>query len=240
MPAENNYKEQIGKLIGLQQVDSKIYDLASEKESFPERLSVFDQTLDQKKAGVKNSEEALKQLQVKKNEKDVDMQAKEEKIKKLQSNLYQIKNNKEYQAIQQEIDSIKADVSLIEEDIIALFDKIEQAQEAMAHEKHIFDEEKKKVETEKEKIKSEEKKIDSELAELKAERDKALEGVSDEILKRYDAILKNKGRTALAKLTGGICGECHMSLRSQVINDVKLRKNLIFCENCARILYDED
>jgi len=56
----------------------------------------MDDSLEGKKAGMKSADEAFKSLQVSKGEKETDMQAKEEQIKKYEADLYQIKNNKEY------------------------------------------------------------------------------------------------------------------------------------------------
>ena len=36
------------------------------------------------------------------------------------------------------------------------------------------------------------------------------------------------------------CGGCNMNLPPQVINEIMMKKNLIFCESCARILYIEE
>ena len=233
-------KNEIKKLIQLQEMDSHLFDLKSQLETFPERLNEMDESLEAKKGGMEEAEEDLKRLKVLKGEKETDMQAKEEKIKKHDGELYQIKNNKEYQALQQEIDSIKADVSLVEEEIIKLFDEIEAAQGRFEEEKKKFEEEREAVEEEKNVIKEEEKKFSSELSELKAKRDEFASSVSSEALGQYERILEKRGKTALAKVEGNFCSECNMQLRPQIINEAKLQKALVFCENCTRILYAEE
>ncbi|MEA3488977.1 MAG: C4-type zinc ribbon domain-containing protein [Candidatus Omnitrophota bacterium] len=240
MPEQVNIKEEIKKLIQVQELDAEIYDLSAEKGSFPGRLNEMDSSLEEKKGGMQDAEEELKKLQVSKSEKETDMQAKEEQINKHESELYQIKNNKEYKALQQEIDSIKADVSLLEEDIINLFDAIEAAQAKCEQEKKIFEDEKQKVEKEKETIKSEEKRLSERLNELTAKRKEFSGAVAPKVLQEYERILKSRGRIAIVKVNGEFCGECNIHLRPQVINEAKMKKNLVFCENCVRILYDED
>ena len=233
-------KNEVKKLIQLQEMDSHLFDLKSQLETFPERLNEMDESLEAKKGGMEEAEEDLKRLKVLKGEKETDMQAKEEKIKKHDGELYQIKNNKEYQALQQEIDSIKADVSLVEEEIIKLFDEIEAAQSRFEEEKKKFEEEKQSVEKEKGVIKEEEKKFSAEFDELKVKRDEFASGVSGEALGKYQRILDKRGKTALAKVEGNFCSECNMQLRPQIINEAKLQKALVFCENCTRILYAEE
>ncbi len=240
MPEQIDIKEEIKKLVQLQEMDSEIFDLRSQKEYFPVRLKEMDDSLEDKKTGMENAENALKSLQVSRSEKETDMQAKEEKIAKHEGELYQIKNNKEYQALQQEIDSIKADVSLIEEDIIMLLDEVEAAQARVEEEKKKFEVEKQSVESEKETIKAEEKQVDDRLKDLTARRGEFTKNIAPNVLSQYEKILENRGKTAIARIDGEFCGECNMTLRPQMINEAQLKKNLVFCESCSRILYAED
>lgn len=235
-----NYKEEIKKLIDLQEMDAEIYDLRSQLEVFPTRIKEMDDSLETKKGGMEAADEALKMLQVSKNEKEMDMQDKEEKIKKHESELYLIKNNKEYTALKHEIDSIKADVSLVEEDIITLFDEIEAAQSRCAEEKKIFEEETQQVEKEKQVIKGEEKQLTERVNSLASQRAEVVSAIDPALLGRYEAILESRGRIALTKVTDEFCGGCNMHLRPQIINEATLKKNIVVCENCSRILYAEE
>ena len=239
MPANIDLKTEIGKLVQIQKIDSQIYDLESRKRSFPARLDEMDRSLEEKTEGCELAEEKLKKLRVLKNEKETDLQASEEKIKKHESELYQIKNNKEYKALQQEIENIKADVSLLEEEIIGLFDEIETAAAKLQEEKELFENEKASVEKEKDIIRSEEKELDKELTSLKQQREDMSGEVDTSLLDLYSRILVHRGRTAMSRLSGEFCSECNMHLRPQVINEIRLRKKIVQCENCARILYVE-
>ena len=233
-------REEIKKLIQLQELDTEIFDLQSKKETFPVRIKEMDDSLEAKRSGMKEAEDELKKTQLAKNAKETDMQAKEELIKKHDGELYQIKNNKEYQALQQEIDSIKADVSLLEEDLINLFDEIEKAQARCEEEKRIFEEEKQRIEKEKQNIKAEEKALSERLNELGAKRDDFVKTIDQGILGQYERILENRGRVALARINGEFCSECNIHLRPQTINEAKLKKKITCCESCARMLYAED
>jgi predicted nucleic acid-binding Zn-ribbon protein len=235
-----DYKEQLTKLIALQELDAEIYDLRSKKELIPERLEEINSSLEGKKGAMESADKELKDLQVAKGDKENEMASLEEKVKKHEADLYQIKNNKEYKALQQEIESIKADISLLEEDIINLLDKIDAAQTKMDDEKKIFETEKQKAGSEQEDIKKEEKEIDARLAELDGKRKDSVQGVDPTILARYERILENRAGIALAKVEGEFCGKCHMTLRPQVINEARLKKNPVFCESCSRILYAEE
>ena len=234
------FKEQIRKLVQLQELDSEIFDLTAKKETFPVRIKEMDDSLEAKKGGMEAADTEFKRLQVLKGEKETDMQAKEEKIAKHDSELYQIKNNKEYQALQQEINSIKADVSLLEEELINLFDEIEKARVKCEAEKKIFEKETQDVEKEKQAIKTEETELTARLGDITSKRSEFAEGVAHDVLDKYQKILAKRGRIAITPVKDEFCGACNMHLRPQIINDAKIQKNLVLCENCVRILYVED
>ena len=168
------------------------------------------------------------------------MKSREEKVIKHEGDLYQIKNNKEYQALVKEIGNIKADVSLFEEEIIKLFDEIEEAQDLFEKEKRTFDSEKQEIENEKNRIKAEEKELLTKIDGKRKERDEIIKGISPEIFNKYSAILENRGRIALAKVNNGFCGACYMQLIPQVINEAQMKKKITYCNYCARMLYAED
>ncbi|MFH1665689.1 MAG: C4-type zinc ribbon domain-containing protein [Candidatus Omnitrophota bacterium] len=235
-----SFKTQLEKLIELQALDTELFDIKSLLETFPARIREMDDSLGSKMEGSKNAEQALKNLQVEKNQKEIDMQDKEEKINKHQAQLYQIKNNKEYKALQQEIASIKADVSLIEEEIINLFDAIDGAQKRCDGEKRILEEEKRHVESEKEKLKAEEKALSAKTGEISVKRDEYSRMVEHAIMAEYEKIRENRGRVALARIESECCGGCNMQLRQQVINEAQLKKNIVICGNCSRMLYVEE
>jgi uncharacterized protein len=82
MPEAIDVRGELKKLIELQGVDLEMFELKSELDSFPARLAEMDASLETKKSGMNAAEQELKRLQVLKNEKETDMQEREEKIKK--------------------------------------------------------------------------------------------------------------------------------------------------------------
>ncbi|MFA4991534.1 MAG: C4-type zinc ribbon domain-containing protein [Candidatus Omnitrophota bacterium] len=240
MEQAKTIKEQIGILIQLQAVDSEIYTFTKEKNSAPIKLKAIEDSLESKKAGIKQAEENLKTLQVKLKEKEVVLQQKEEQIQKLQNQLFQLKTNKDYSAMLTEIGGIKADDSLIEEDIIRLMDDIEAAKKKIAEEKDIFKKEEAGSQKEKEQIGLRVKEIDSRLAELSAKRAGMAPGIEKQVMAKYERVLKNKDGLGLVEIEGDSCGGCHMNLPPQVISEVKLREDIIICGSCSRILYIDD
>lgn len=240
MEQDKTIREQIGLLIELQVLDTQIYALNKEKGSIPGHLKAVEDALENEKTCIKQAEEDLKNLQIKLKEKEISLQQKEEQIKKLQVQLYQLKSNKEYSAMLVEIEGIKADDSLIEEEIIKFMDVIDNAKNNILKEKELFKQEELKAQKEKDVINARVKEIDSKLEGLYAERERIVPNIEKQIMARYDRVLKNRDGLAMVSIEDGACGGCHMNLPPQVINDVKMKEDVIVCGSCSRILYIKD
>ena len=235
-----NVEEQTKMLLELQELDSEVLDKRNILEFIPEKIKQLDEELESKSANLKAMEETLKKVQLNHKEKDGGLQTKEEAIKKHQSQLSQIKTNKEYTALQKEIDSLKADSSLLEEDIINSLDKIDEIKKNITKEREVFEIEKKKTEEDKNKMEAERKSAEAEYNDLSNKRKEFASKIDRSILSRYDRILKNKNGLAMVPVVSNACGGCNMNLPPQVINEARLRRELVFCGNCARILYSKE
>ena len=234
-----NMEEQIKMLLELQVLDLEIFSKKKILDEMPEAMKELDDLLELKSSNLKKLEEDLKALQLKRKEKETDLASKEASIKKYQGQLFQIKTNKEYTALENEIAVIKADNSLLEEDILKFFDDADSLGQEIDKEKELLVSEKTKTDEQKGAMASEIKKAEGEFNELRGKRQGFCDKIDKKILYRYERILENRNGRAMVPIVEGNCGGCHMNLPPQVINEVRLKKDLVFCGNCARILYIE-
>lgn len=238
--AQDNLREQINKLIEMQTVDSEIYSLQSEKDAKPEEIKKLDMSFEEKKKHLAELEKKLLDLQKQRKERELDLAVKEDQIKKNQMQLYQLKTNKEYAAMLKEIDGVKADISVIEDKIIGILDQADAAKKDTDKEKHNLQEEEKTINAEKNKIQIRIKEIDERLAQLKAERDRVLPGITPKIINQYERVLKSRDWLAIVKVKNNACQGCYMNVPPQVINLIKMYDHLVTCGVCQRILYIDD
>ena len=235
-----NLKDQIKMLIELQGLDTQIFRLEDELAAIPERIKNKEAEFKEKDAGLKQLEDELKALQVKRKEKEGDLEAKEGNIKKYQQQLNQVKTNKEYKALQDEIGRIRADNSIIEEDILKIFDEVDAENKRIAKEKEFLKGEEAKFAEEKKKLVEEEKRLKAESDGFKAQREILAAKVDKKILTKYDKIIKSKDGLAVVTIADGACQGCFRILPPQVTNEVKMNLDVVYCDNCARILYLEE
>ena len=235
-----NTEEQIKLLVELQKLDSQILKMEDELSSIPERLSKLESDFNEKSADLKKHEDNAKALQLKRKEKEGELQVKEDIIKKYTTQMYQVKTNKEYTALQEEIGRVKADSSLIEEALLKIFDQVDAENKEVATQKEFLKKEDIVMREEKKKLDADAIRVKSDLDILKAERAKLTVKIDQKILARYDRILANKDGLAVVPITGESCQGCFGHMPAQVINEVRLNTSIICCENCTRILYIEE
>jgi uncharacterized protein len=232
--------QQMGFLIKLQAIDSQVYRLKAEAEEKPKHIALLKNSLESKKAGIKQAEDNLKALQLKRKEKEIALGSKEGEIKKLEGQLYQIKTNKEYTAMINEIGSRKADNSLLEEEIINLMDSIDGAKSVLNNENEKFSQESKNIDVQIKEIEKDISDIELQVSEFEKKRQELLPSLDSKLLPEYERILSGREGQALAQVVHDACGGCYMQLPPQVINEIKMKQSIVRCENCQRMLYITD
>jgi predicted nucleic acid-binding Zn-ribbon protein len=238
--AVTNLKAQLTSLVQLQTLDTEIYALRNEKEAKPQEIKVLGDAFEQKKQSLAALETKLQDLQRQRKERELELGSKEEATKKLQGQLYQLKTNKEYQAMLQQIDDSKADASLIEDKILESLDAIDKAKTEIEKEKVRLQEEEKAFNAQKKTIEERIKEIDARLAELESKRKQILPVIEKKILAQYERILSSRDALAIVRVINSTCQGCNMFVPPQVINLIKMYERIITCEVCNRMLYIEE
>ncbi len=230
-------KSQIIGLVKLQELDTQIYVLKNEKESKPAEINAIKASFEAKKQNLSVLENAFLDIQKQRKEKELELAANAETVKKLQGQLYSLKTNKEFQAMLQQIADAKADGSLIEEKILISFEESDKAKARIDDENLKLKEEEKLFLEQKKKVKSRIKEIDDHLNQLYAQREQAAETVDPKMLAEYERILSSRDGLAIVAVVNNSCSGCHMLLPPQVINLIKMYDHIVTCEVCNRIFY---
>ena len=231
------FNEQIKILAELQKIDAEIYQLKKELSAHPAIQQKIDAEFEKKRAGIKAAEEEFKKFQMKQKEKEGDLLSKEDKIKKLQAQLYQLKSNKEYAAMDLEIKGLKADKSVLEEEILKFLDSADQVKSTFEKEKELVAGEEKKAKVEIEALKKKTEEIGAVIQAHEEKRKGYLPSIDPKLISQYERILAKREGLALVPVRNNSCGGCHLELPPQAVHEIRLQDKLIMCESCARILY---
>ena len=162
-----------------------------------------------------------------------------EAIEKYETQLKDIKNNREYTSLTKEIEYQNIEIQIAEK-------KIAQNEANSLHKKEIINACKEKI-VEKEaelKIKSDE--LDLIIAETETEEKKLLKDskkaskiIDQRLLNGYTKIReKSANGLAVVSVERDACGGCFSKIPPQMHLDIQMHKKVTVCEHCGRILID--
>ena len=232
--------DQLDILKRLQAIDGELFRLRKEEKERPKELERAAAQVAAQEAAVKAAESKLTALQLTQKEKEGELQTREAQVKKLQGQLFQVKTNKEYSAMQHEIEALKADNSLLEEAILKTFDAIDQAAKARKAEQAKLAEQQEQLRRERERVERELETIRAQIGKLELDRKTLTPDAPKASLAIYERILGIREGLAMVPLLNDSCGGCHRRLPPQVVNQVYLKADLVTCESCNRILYFDE
>jgi len=233
-----NLKKELRQLVQLQEIDTKIYKLQEDKDkALPIQLEKIKKEFEEMSKNFTTAEEKFKKLQLEKKDKELELATKEGELKKLQTQLYQLKSNKDYQAMLTTIGSNKADMLTIEEAILIIMESLEEATKECTEQKEALGQEEKSFKDQEVRLTESVKNAEIDISNLNNKRKVIAEGIDKKILSDYERLLVSRKGLALVPVKGNGCGACHMRLNHQKINEIKMLEHLAICESCVRILY---
>ncbi len=228
--------DQLKVLTELQKLDAQIYRLRRELGAKPVETSRLKEAHQKAAQTLQAADARYKALEVKRNQMETDLGQKEEQIKKLQVQLFQLKTNKEYAAMQRGIEGLKADKSVLEEEILKLMEEADRAKAQLASEREALKAQEAALQKDLQRVEEETRQLKVSLQELDTARGLLTPKVEPAVLAQYERILERKDGSALVPVRGDACGGCHMNLPPQLIVEILQNDRLVTCESCARIL----
>ncbi|MCX7874976.1 MAG: C4-type zinc ribbon domain-containing protein [Melioribacteraceae bacterium] len=204
-------------------------DLPSAVNDLKSQIQTLEDQIEGKEYEKKNSVEKRKQ-----NDDEVDRL--KANLKKFKAQLYQVRNNKEYDALTKEIDHAEESIKKLEAETKALEDLIDKLKAEI-----------KELEPQVEKLKDELKEKEAELKQiikanekeeirLRDKREKVAAKVKKPDLNTYMRIRKALGGKAVATVNRSACSGCHNIIPPQRQLEIKSNKRIFSCESCGRIL----
>jgi predicted nucleic acid-binding Zn-ribbon protein len=160
--------------------------------------------------------------------------------KKYETQLNEVKNNREYDAISKEIEIQGLDIQVSEKKIKEF--GFEIASKTQIYEKALADLEARKADLDAKKaelgtITAETQKDENELTKL---AEKATVNIDERLLVAYNRLRQNaKNGLAVVTIQRDSCSGCFNQIPPQRQSDIRQRKKIIVCEHCGRILVDE-
>ena len=229
----------ISNLISLANVDEKIREIESSQGDLPsriEKIEIEKSMLTEKTEELNNRIDDLKKKQSSLNK---DKEDSSTKLAKYKDQLYLVKNNKEYDAINAEIDTAKDDIFQISEELSSIKSNQEEMEEKIKLYQSQNEEYSQVLDKYSIQLKDSMSINEKEYNNLKLQKEKLIGTIDSNVLSRYNIMFNSKGFGAAA-ITGNACGACYTTLPTQLIQEIKEKAEIKYCPSCAVLLYFDE
>jgi predicted nucleic acid-binding Zn-ribbon protein len=219
----------------LQLIDEQLDELEELRGDLPDAVEKLRSKMNEIKKETDFKDKQRAESLEKRKENEEEAEKLNANLQKFKAQLYNVRNNKEYDALTKEIDHSEEKIKKLaaENDTLAdssksLSDEIEEVAPQLTE---LSDELKIKEADLKEIIKANEK----EEAKLRAQRKTIEVELKKPDLSAYMRIRNAKGK-AVATIKRSACSGCHNIVPSQRQLEIRRNNKLFFCEYCGRIL----
>ncbi len=233
-------KDQLARLIALQEADLRLEELAERKRRIPEMVEAVRQPLQAAQALRDTTKQTSETTGKERKSCEQALAEQEQAISKLQERTTkgEIKTNREYQAHLVEIELAKKKKGEIEEQLLILMDQVDTKKKEMAQTEAALKEAEKRFAAEKASLEGSVGALDEELTALKQKRETMVAAIDPALLRTYEKLRASKKGHALAGVNkDGSCMACRLQVQPQVVAEVKRGISILTCSNCQRILY---
>lgn len=148
-----------------------------------------------------------------------------------------ISTQREYEALEKEIKTATEKEQFYRREIQKEDRNLEEMSAQLKKDEEMIAAEEEELKEEDDKIKSESEEKKIQLNELEVEEKAIIPGMDEDILFKFERIIKNKSGLGIVPVTKGVCTGCHMMLPGQFVNDVRTGEGILFCPYCSRILF---
>ena len=234
-------EERLRALYQLQQIDSKIDKIKRLRGELPLEVQDLEDAIQGLETRIQNYHQELTALDTQIAERKQGIKEANGLIKKYEEQQKNVRNNREFDSITKEIEFQVLEIELCEKRIREHLQQKVEKEAAIEHAKGQLAESQGDLQlkkTELENIIAETQKEEEELLQQLEAFEKLIE---PRVLSAYKRIRSNaRNGLAVATVQRDACGGCFNKIPPQRQLDIKLRKKIIVCEHCGRIMVDAD
>jgi len=230
-------REQLELLWELQKIDLDLKRIEEERDRYPKEMKKLDEKQNTEKERVQKEREKIELLEKERKKKEGQLTLDQDKIKRAEGRMSEVKTNKEYQALLSEIGAIKEASNHEEEGILQVLEEIDEIKKNLTKRE-------KEVAINLEKIESESKVIQERVADGNVVWKKQMERrevlakqLGSELFKLYHTLKEKRQGVSVVSAKSETCQGCFVNIPPQMYIEVQKNKALIRCPNCNRILY---
>ena len=230
----------LAKMFAIEDEIKEIPMALADKEAVLQKTKITYLELHEKSERVK---EELKSLRTRLDEAGV----KRETCEKMMETITQAR---EFETLQKEIEEAKNAEQTLRKGLIAKEKFYDELNTKLTIQEEIMAQQTEEVEEETKVKDSQIAEKQAELDKIIADKDELAKDFDQNLLFKFERIIRNKGGVGIVPVHGIVCEGCHMTLPAQFVNDVRRstlnedssneESDIHFCPYCSRVLFYED
>jgi uncharacterized protein len=228
--------EDLDRLVELARQDETWVELRRLLGEVPAKLAALDRRMDELKKGAAAARAALEAGRVERRAKEGQVQDVDGELRRLNSQLPQLKTNEAYTAMLKEIAAAKEKRSVLETDILTLMDLEEEQAHTLKAREATLASDTLVVDAERAKVEQLRSGMENKLAAVEAARGELVAVLPPALRSKYERVFANKSGHAVGLVDHNACGGCHATLPPQLLAEVRRREDVKVCETCGRLL----
>jgi uncharacterized protein len=233
-------ENKLRQLYTLQLIDNSLDELEELKGDLPHQVRLLEEKHEGLESRLREQEQVMRSAFAERDNADTDILSLKEKLAKYKTQQFEVRNNKEYDALTREMDHAQQTIGRLEK---AMEDSENRATRART--------EIEQARTESQALRAQLEERRNELAEVSKEtedeelkytheRQKVVARVPKEDLAIYERIRKAKKGRAVVPVKRGACGGCFNRVPPQKLLELRQHKSVFTCERCGRILVSDE
>jgi uncharacterized protein len=243
MAAVKDYsvEEKLKALVKLQKIDSKLDETKILKGELPVEVSDLEDEITGFNNRKNRIEEEINGISEYIEQRKNAITESNDLVNKYEKQSESVKNSREFEAINKEIEMQQLEGKLAEK-------HIKDANEELADKVRLLDNVKKQISNKEAALAQKKGELDKIVGETEIEEkhfkeisDEARKNIDERLQYSYDRIRKSyRNGLAVVPVLRDACGGCFNSIPPQKQSEIRQHKKIMICENCGRILVDEE
>jgi len=164
----------------------------------------------------------------------------ESKREKAEKNMESISTQREYEALDKEIQDAAGKEQEFRTKLQREERVISELDEQIKQNQALIEQQEQELEDRRKSIQAEIALKEAQIKELSERERKLTPDLDQDILFKFERIIRNKMGKGIVAIKGGVCMGCHMILPAQFANVVRQGEEIVFCPYCSRILFYEE
>ncbi|MCT4601110.1 MAG: C4-type zinc ribbon domain-containing protein [Marinifilaceae bacterium] len=238
--SELTVEEKLQSLYELQQIDSEIDRIRILRGELPLEVQDLEDEIAGLETRISNLKQEVKDIDAEKQSRAQGIKDSESLIEKYSKQQDNVRNNREFDALSKEIEFQKLEIELCNKKIKEANAAIKGKQELESKAKAELKDCKANLEAKKSELDNIIKETESEENALVQKSNETAEKIDERLMNAYTRIRQSAiNGLGVVTVDRGACGGCFNKIPPQRQLDIRLRKKIIVCEYCGRILVDK-